>query len=307
MPLAAGELPSQNRRETGVNFSRLAPAKVNLFLHVTGRREDGYHQIQSVFAFASFGDRLQVEPSEELELHIGGTFAPALEGKGNLVLEAAELLAREGGGVLPGARIHLQKNLPVAAGIGSGSSDAAAALLLLKAHWGIDLPGSRMMELALQLGADVPACLLGRPALVEGIGEKVSPLSQMPEMPLLLVNPGVALDTSEVFAAYSRRNAGYSLPLEGANAEGFDCNLEILLGTGNDLQSAAVDIVPEIAVCLDALSRTRGCLLSRMSGSGATCFGLFKTGQQAIEAADRLRAERADWWIEAGFLCGGER
>ncbi len=266
----------------------LARAKVNLALHVTGRREDGYHLLDSLVAFADFGDRVRVRQAEALSLTVTGPMAAGLgAGEDNLVLRAARLMGLN-------AAITLEKNLPLASGIGGGSADAAATLQVMSALYGLDLPDAAAV---LSLGADVPVCLLGRPARMSGIGEVLTPVS-LPSAHLVLVNPGFAVSTPEVFRALTRRD---NPPL--AAIPEFDDARDMatwLDGTRNDLQAAAVTLRPEIAEVLAAIAATPDCLLARMSGSGATCFGLYAEAEQAARAATRLT--RSGWWVQAGAL-----
>lgn len=282
-----------------------APAKLNLTLRVVGRRADGYHELESLVAFAGFGDRLTARSAAELSLEITGPFAAALHdaGSGNLVLRAARLLAQTAG-VAERAVLTLEKRLPVAAGLGGGSVDAAAALRLLQRLWSLSLPEPRLQALAAELGADVPVCLLGRPAMMRGVGERLEPLPALPPAWLVLANPGVALGTPEVFRARSGAYSGagplWETPPRTA-AELADC----LRRSANDLEPAARTLCPEIGEVLGALERNPGCLLSRMSGSGASCFGLFAGREEAEAAARRLRAAQPDWWVQAAPLLTG--
>jgi 4-diphosphocytidyl-2-C-methyl-D-erythritol kinase len=268
-----------------------APAKVNLFLHVTGRRGDGYHLLDSLVVFAGIGDVLHAQPANELSLRLAGPFGAALAGEqDNLVLRAARALAGTG------ARLTLEKNLPVASGIGGGSADAAAALRLLSRMWNLappDLPG-----IALTLGADVPVCLDGRPSRMGGVGERLDPAPSIPVCGLVLVNPGVAVATADVFRA---RRGGWSapagLPHSWPDVGAMAGDLRDLR---NDLQPPAIALQPAIGDVIAALEATPGCRLARMSGSGATCFGLFDDPLVAAEAATRLR--RPDWWTWGGSL-----
>lgn len=277
-----------------------APAKVNLFLHVTGRRADGYHLISSLMVFADIGDDIAVSPADSLSLEIDGPFAAALSpGRGNLVLRAAEGLAALAG-VAPRAAIRLTKRLPVASGIGGGSADAAAALRALVRLWQIDPDRQALSRLALGLGADVPVCLWGRPSAVSGIGEMLAPAPPLPAAWLVLVNPGVAVPTKEVFAA---RTGPYSAlaPLDRAPADAADL-ARLLKERRNDLAAPAQRIAPSIAAVLASLETNAGCLLARMSGSGATCFGLFATADGAAAAAAAIARQRPDWWSVAAAL-----
>ncbi|WP_174503715.1 4-(cytidine 5'-diphospho)-2-C-methyl-D-erythritol kinase [Acidiphilium sp. C61] len=269
-----------------------ACAKVNLHLHVTGRRDDGYHLLDSLVVFPPVGDELAIEPAASLSLAVDGPFAAALSGEDdNLVLRAATRFAAHAGRA-PEAAFRLTKSLPVASGIGGGSADAAAALRLLAARWQAPIPA----DLALGLGADVPVCLARRPARMSGIGEILAPAPALPPFGLLLVNPGVAVPTPAIFRA---RTGGFSppavLPARWPTAARMATDLARL---GNDLQSAAITLAPIIAEALAAIAVSESCLLARMSGSGATCFGLFPDAEAARRAAARLR--RADWWCWGG-------
>ena len=279
-----------------------ARAKVNLYLHVVGRRADGYHDLDSLVAFADFGDELTVSPADDLSLRVEGAMAAALAGEDdNLALRAARLLADEFA-VDAGAAIGLCKTLPVAAGLGGGSADAAAALRLLSRYWRLSPPSERLQRLALTLGADVPVCLLGRPARMGGIGDRLEPLSAFPALPLVLANPGLPVATPDVFHHSSVRSGLAAWPRQGlGDSAGL---LAFLAGCGNDLQPAAEHLVPEIALVAGALAGSEGCRIARMSGSGASCFGLFLDAAQADAAARRLRRDHPAWWVAAGRLAG---
>ncbi len=264
-----------------------APAKINLYLHVLGRRPDGYHVLDSLVVFAGAADRLFAATAEQLSLKVTGPFAGALAGEGdNLVLRAARAL-----GVT--ARLTLEKHLPVASGIGGGSADAAATLRLLGA-----LRGNRteLDALALSLGADVPVCLDAAPRRMGGVGELLEPAPALPPFGLALVNPGVAVATADVFRA---RLGGFSapanLPEAWPNAAAMAADLAALR---NDLEPPAIALCPPIAEVLAALRAARGCLLARMSGSGATCFALFDTPALAATAA--RDCARDAWWSWGG-------
>jgi len=280
-----------------------APAKLNLYLHVTGRRADGYHELDSLVAFADLHDTIEVRRSAGLSLKVDGPFrVPLGDPAGNIVLRAARALA-EAAGVEPTARITLVKRLPVAAGIGGGSADAAAVLRALCELWSVRLPAAGMAALALGLGADVPVCLEGRPAFVGGIGEDLAPAPVLPAAPLVLVNPLRPLATPEVFAA---RTGGFGeparfkeVPMDVAALAG------LLAARGNDLTEAAVSLAPEVATVLAALEAVPGTLLARMSGSGATCFALYADATAAARAAAVIAAGNPGWWVAAGKLLGG--
>ncbi|HKM64927.1 MAG TPA: 4-(cytidine 5'-diphospho)-2-C-methyl-D-erythritol kinase [Acidisphaera sp.] len=260
-----------------------APAKVNLFLHVVGRRADGYHLLDSLAVFAGAADVIDARPARGLSLEVRGPFAVALgDGTDNLVLRAARALADVAGRSADAALV-LHKALPVASGIGGGSADAAATLRGLCRLWDIapgsvDLPG-----LALGIGADVPVCLVGRPARMGGIGERLSAAPALPSCGLLLANPGVALATAEVFR---RRDPAFSAPAELPDAwPDAAAMARDLARLRNDLQAPARAVAPEIAPLLERIALLPGCLLARMSGSGGTCFGLFASAEAAEAAA----------------------
>ncbi|MDR3495827.1 MAG: 4-(cytidine 5'-diphospho)-2-C-methyl-D-erythritol kinase [Ancalomicrobiaceae bacterium] len=278
-------------------------AKVNLALAVVGQRTDGYHLIDSLVAFAHVGDELAIEPAEALSLTVTGAFAGDLgAADDNLVLKSARLLQQEAerlGLGRPGAAIHLDKRLPVASGVGGGSGDAATALNGLNALWGFALPHARLAELALTLGADVPMCLKGRPARVSGIGEIIETSPPLPELTLLLVNPRVPVSTAAVFAALDRRD-NPCLPDLPVAWDGLDHLVDWLAATRNDLQPPALTLAPAIADVLSALRAQSGCRLARMSGSGATCFGIFATWAAAEAAAKAIATVRPLWWVAAG-------
>lgn len=279
-----------------------APAKLNLYLHVLGRRPDGYHELDSLFAFADIADRLVATPAAGLELAVDGPFAAALAGEAdNLVLRAGRALAAAAG-VTPRARLSLTKNLPVAAGLGGGSADAAAALTALTRLWGLDLDTARLRALALPLGADIPACLFGRPCFVGGIGEQIDPAPPLPAMGVVLVNPRRPLATGRVFAGLGKRYSA-AARFEGAPADG-EALAALLAGRANDLAAPAVALEPAVGQVLGALAATAGCRLARLSGSGATCFGLFADRAAAASAAADLQRRHPAWWVAAGGLAG---
>jgi 4-diphosphocytidyl-2-C-methyl-D-erythritol kinase len=270
--------------------AELAPAKVNLALHVTGRRADGYHLLDSLVVFPRLGDLVEAEPAPRLSLAIDGPFARDLDaGAGNLVLRAAALLRAPG----RGAALRLTKSLPVASGLGGGSADAAATLRLLAGLWRAPLPA---LDAVLSLGADVPACLSGRACRMGGIGERLDPL-HLPPFWVVLANPGVPVATGAVFAGLGRRdNPGLPGTPRFVGAEAL---FAWLAAQRNDLEPPAVALAPAIADTSAALAAQPGCRLARMSGSGATCFGLFAAGPPALAAADALRRARPAWWVAA--------
>jgi len=278
-----------------------AHAKLNLYLHVVGRRADGYHLLDNLVAFADIADRVAVEAAPALSLRIAGPFAAALQGfeRDNLMWRAAETLARRLGRT-PDAALRLEKNLPVASGIGGGSSDAAATLRALAALWQAPLDQQALVELGLSLGADVPACLQARPCWLGGIGEAVEPAPALPQAGLILANPGIALPTPAVFKA---RHGPFSAAARFSEAPADARALAALLAERrNDLTTAAIAQAPAIARVLDSLAALPGALIARMSGSGATCFALFETDAAAATAARALGAAEPRWWVAAGRL-----
>ena len=283
-----------------------AAAKVNLYLHVIGRREDGYHLLDSLVAFADIGDRLTADPGATLSLSIGGPEGAGLAAVGddNLVLRAARLLA-DHTGTTRGAALHLEKILPIASGLGGGSSDAAAALRALAALWQVPVSEETMYRIGAKLGADLAACLYGRAAWVGGIGERIDPAADLPQAGILLANPRRELPTAAVFAARNGPfgEAGRFAPMPG-DALGL---ARALMRHRNDLSDAAIGLVPEISAVLARLARLPGALLARMSGSGATCFALFPDRRAAEAARDALAAAEPRWWCAAGGLIAGDR
>ncbi|MGA8616417.1 MAG: 4-(cytidine 5'-diphospho)-2-C-methyl-D-erythritol kinase [Xanthobacteraceae bacterium] len=288
-------------------FVENAPAKVNLTLRVLGRRADGYHELESLVAFAEVGDRLSFAPGGELALTVRGpNAAQAGEGADNLVLKAARAFAVRVAGIGLGA-FDLDKRLPVAAGLGGGSADAAAALRLLARANNIPGDDGRLYDAARVTGADVPVCLDPRPRLMRGIGEILSAPLKLPALPVVLANPGVALPTKSVFAGW-RRVEPQALTLDVASLAKItsrDEYLQLLATQTNDLENAAIDVEPIIAEVLVALRALTGCRLARMSGSGATCFALFSSAAAAIEAAKALSDKYPQWWVRPSALGSG--
>ncbi len=283
-----------------------APAKINLALHVTGRRPDGYHTLEMLVAFAEVADQLEARTAARDTLTITGPFASALgNGEGNLVLRAlAGFRARWPGRLPEGIAISLAKNLPVAAGLGGGSADAAAALRLLAAMAG-GVPISDLAGVAAALGADVPMCLYSRPAEVRGIGEIVLPLRHFPACHVVLVNPLIPVVTADVFRRLER-HANPSLP-DVTDALTRPAQLALWLDeTRNDLEPPAIAMVPVIGELIAHLRDASGSIIARMSGSGATVFGLFGSSAQAHQAAHDLRETWPQYWVAASPLLGVE-
>jgi 4-diphosphocytidyl-2-C-methyl-D-erythritol kinase len=282
----------------GAAVTEHARAKLNLYLHVTGRRDDGLHLLDSLVVFTAAGDLVHAAPADDLSLSLTGPLAMALHGEpDNLVLRAARALATELGRSAQ-AHLTLDKRLPVASGLGGGSADAAATLRALCRLWHQPANPATLARLALALGADVPVCLASRPLRMGGIGERLEPAPELPDCGLVLVNPGVAVATASVFRA---RAGAFSteaqLPARWQDAAAMAADLRRLR---NDLAVPARSLCPAIDAVLSALAAQPGCLLARMSGSGATCFGLFATPQIAAQAAPRLM--RDGWWAWGGGL-----
>jgi 4-diphosphocytidyl-2-C-methyl-D-erythritol kinase len=278
-----------------------APAKVNLTLEILGRRADGYHVLDSLVVFADLADRLSFAPGEELTLRVSGATADqAGPLDDNLVLKAARALAAE----VPRSRLGrftLDKRLPVAAGIGGGSSDAAAALRLLARANSIGVNGSQIKKIAPKIGADVPVCIDPRPRRMRGIGDVLSAPLKMPKLAAVMVNPGVAVPTKDVFARLGLKPGGEvrRAPPSRPLPRDLGAFVEYLSRHKNDLEQPAIEIQPVIARVLGALQNSPGCLLARMSGSGATCFGLFASPRLAAAAGRSIAAAHPQWWVKA--------
>ena len=284
----------------GTRLQLAAPAKLNLYLHIAGRRDDGYHRVDSLIAFAETGDIVTVTPARDLTLVVDGPFAAALPpSEDNLVLRAAAQL-RARASVASGAAITLTKNLPVASGIGGGSADAAATLRLLCRLHGREVEQHALASLGLCIGADVPVCLDSGPAMMWGKGELIERMDTLPDFWFVLVNPGVAVSTASVFAALNapplaEKEAGPVMPQFAdvtALAQWLDAH-------GNDMERSAMKIAPAIFDAATALAATRDCRVARMSGSGATCFGIYDDEKAARAAETALRIVHPDWWVAA--------
>lgn len=278
----------------------LARAKVNLYLHITGKRADGYHLLDSLIVFAEGGDVVEARAADKLALTIDGPFADGLDsGPENLVLRAAGALQTLTGGK-QGAAIKLTKNLPIASGIGGGSADAAATLHALCDLWRVNPGREALLQLTAKLGADVPVCLAGRPSFVGGIGEDIAPADGLPRSWLLLVNPRVATPTPAVFKA---RRGDFSQagrwPQPPQDFTDFTARLK---ACRNDLTEAAISVTPQIRDVLATIAALPDCALARLSGSGATCFGLFADERSARAAERQLRAAYPQWWSLAAAM-----
>jgi 4-diphosphocytidyl-2-C-methyl-D-erythritol kinase len=277
-----------------------ASAKINLTLRIVGRRADGYHELESLVAFAGVGDTLRLAPGGALTLEVGGPYARGLQtGPDNLVCKAAAALAVRAPGLKLG-RFLLTKELPVASGIGGGSADAAAALRLLARANALPLDDPRLQAAALNVGADVPVCVDSRARVMRGIGERLDLPLTLPRLDALLVNPGVAVATKDVFRGLDLSKLPKA-PLGDIPRER-GALVDFLQSTANDLTEPAIACAPVIGDVLDALKDSPGCRLARMSGSGATCFALFDGAGEAASAAQKLRQAHADWWTVATTL-----
>ncbi|MCK8780698.1 4-(cytidine 5'-diphospho)-2-C-methyl-D-erythritol kinase [Rhizobium sp. NTR19] len=293
---------NQERPAQKAGFFELAPAKINLALHVVGQRADGYHLLETIVTFADKGDRLHFAPAEADSFHVSGRFGHLLhptDATQNLVLRARDRLRQalqDAGHEAPPVALHLEKNLPIAAGIGGGSADAAAAIRGLLRLWNAELVEAVLATLALSLGADVPMCLKGEPLLARGIGEEMTPLPMLPSLPVVLGNPLVGVSTPEIFRRLPNKNND---PIGALDGDWMD----VLHRLRNDLEPPARLLVPEVEQ-LSAEIKAEGALLTRMSGSGATCFGIFRNAEAAEHAAANLAAKRPDWYFQAAQTVG---
>jgi 4-diphosphocytidyl-2-C-methyl-D-erythritol kinase len=282
-------------------IERCAPAKLNLFLHVTGKRADGYHLLDSLVTFCDVADRVSVQAASSLTLSVTGPFARmAGPMEDNLVRRAAKAL-NLAAGTQQGAAIALEKNIPAGAGLGGGSADAAATLLALNDLWALGFSFQQLADIGLALGADIPVCLLGQSCRMTGIGEILDPVPALPPLALVLVHPGHGLATPQVFKALAGRWSG---PASEINMD-LDF-IDALRSNRNDLEAPARELMPDIGQMLDALSALPGCRLARMSGSGSACFGLFDQDNEAQAAASILKNAHKNWWVDFGRLIDGQ-
>lgn len=282
---------------------QFAPAKLNLYLHITGRRADGYHDLDSLVAFASIGDEVAVRPFEGFRFEMTGAQADALSQENdedNLAVKAARSLAELTGHELD-AHLVLVKNLPIASGIGGGSSDAAAVLRALAQHWGLAKDDPRLMQAAARHGQDVPVCVRVENNYMTATG--VLPAPKLPRADIVLVNPGKALATPAVYKEYREGGDAFS-PLSRLEKtpENVAELVAALKARGNDLYAPACRLMPEIQEIIESLEASGECLLARMSGSGATCFGIFADATSAKSVAAQIRVARPRWWVETGMI-----
>lgn len=282
-------------------ITEFARAKVNLTLHITGRRSDGYHFLESLVVFPDIGDRLTFESAADLSLDITGPGSTELDDEDNLIMRAAKSL-QETFDVGSGAHITLEKNLPVASGIGGGSADAAAALRGLCALWSLNPDAKALHAIALKLGADVPVCLESTSAMMSGVGDLVEPLSGPPEFHMVLVNCRKPVSTAAVFRSLKVPEVTAAPSRNSYANTSFSKLIESLAAGINDMQEPAILLEPEIKACLESLAACNGVALTRMSGSGATCFGIFEKKEQAETARRDLRQRHPLWWVEAALV-----
>lgn len=277
----------------------LAPAKINLDLLITGKRADGYHLLDSIVVFADIGDEITAELSDHLSLSITGDFAHQLdENSDNLILKAARIIC-EKAGILPHIKFNLVKNLPVSSGIGGGSADAAAAVKLCIELFDLNIDHNELNRLALTIGADVPVCLMGKSVQMCGIGEKLTNLNIFDPLYLILVNPGVTVSTAFIFNEYAKINQSFDETRKIKSGEiHFPFMIEKLIESQNSLQKAALKMEPVIGKVMAAINETDNVIISRMSGSGATCFGLYENGQMAMKAAKIITGKYPHWWVQ---------
>lgn len=279
-----------------------APAKINLYLHVTGRRDDGYHLLDSLIVFADIGDHITVRPSPEFKFTIDGPYATLLknldcaydEGSTNLVVRAAYALAKVLAKPLD-VHIHLSKHIPLGAGLGGGSSDAAATIHALCQYWNIEPDFDTLLPILINLGADVPGCYLGCTARMQGIGEHITPMITFPEIHSVLIYPNCASNTSQVFKNFLQDfTPQMNCPDEFKD---FQILIQFLKTTHNDLYHAACKNTPVITEAIEALELQISCVLARMSGSGSACFGIFMSAEAAKKAANAIQKIYPEWWV----------
>lgn len=282
----------------GLTRREHAPAKLNLFLHVGSRRPDGYHGLESLVVFSEFGDRLYLEPARGFRLVRTGPYASALPARPHEDLTARAVQGLAGiYGKAADFTITLEKNIPVAAGLGGGSADAAGAIRLICREWDVDWNDPQVLELAAGLGADVPMCLYSRPAWIAGVGEQVTPIENCAELDLLLVNPRVPLSTADVFGEYEPAKAGTAIDTSAVDLGMPSSVLSFLEHQRNELAASAQGLCPVISDMLDALMHSEDCRLARMSGSGPTCFAIYANAESCNRAALELSARYPGWWV----------
>ena len=274
-------------------LEKFAPAKINLFLHVTGKRDDGYHILDSLIGFADFGDTITIAPSYTFLLNISGdNFSPDI--KDNSITKAVHLLSDKLKIKLP-LSITLEKNIPIGGGLGGGSADAAAAVHGILEYAQESLSQEDIDAILLELGADTPICYARKPAYIKGIGEIIEPVSSLPRIPAILVYPNEFCSTAEIFQSFDGTfSQTAEHPKSFSDQKSF---YNFLQGQRNDLTEAAVKKIPEIGNILETINAQDGCIISRLTGSGSTCFGLFETPEQSANAAEKIQKEKPHWWV----------
>lgn len=274
-------------------LQKSAPAKVNLFLHVTGKRDDGYHLLESLIGFADFGDIITIMPSDEFSLKIlGGDFS--LDTEDNLITKAVNLVSGKLQKDLS-LSITLEKNIPIGAGLGGGSADAAAAVRGILEYAQVSLPQKEIDEILLSLGADTPICYARKPAYIKGIGEVIEPIAPLPQIPAMLIYPNEFCSTVEIFKSY---DGDFSQTADHPKSfSDLKSLYDFLNKQKNDLTDAAIKKIPAIGDILQTIGKQDGCVISRLTGSGSTCFGLFETTEQSTKAAEKIQKAKPHWWV----------
>ncbi|MEM6781156.1 MAG: 4-(cytidine 5'-diphospho)-2-C-methyl-D-erythritol kinase [Pseudomonadota bacterium] len=289
------------------SLSVFAPAKINLYLHVTGKRDDGYHLLDSLVCFADIGDTITIEEDSVLSFHIEGPFARAFsksdsdasKNSSNLVIRALWALA-DASNNTPDFRLILKKNMPLSSGLGGGSADAAAILWALMQWWNISPEPAYLSDIMADLGSDVAACYACKTLHMGGIGNELSPAPHLPELNVLLVHPGKASSTKDVYQSYARPfSEKTKIPEQFDSTDDF---IAFLKSTSNDLTETAIHHLPDIQTVLDILSAQGKALITRMSGSGSTCFALFENDQDCMDAAENIIRDHPDWWVRCGTI-----
>lgn len=272
-----------------------ANAKINLALHITNKMENGFHQLETIVTFAEFADEINIQKNNEIKMKIIGEQAKNLDGK-NIIIKTAEMMKKYTDSN-QGAEIILDKKLPVASGMGGGSSNAAATIMALKELWGSNIGQAKIMEIAKKLGADVPMCIIGKPLMAKGIGEKITLIENMPEFAIVAVNPQKKLESKKVFENLKKIN---NPPLEKIpKTENMGEWIEWLKNCRNDMTDAASKLMPEIKKCLKIIESTEP-KITRMTGAGATCFGLYTSIEDAQNAQEKIKMKHPNWWVKSG-------
>jgi len=278
-----------------------APAKINLFLHVTGKRDDGYHLLESLVGFTDVADEITISPSSKFQVSFDGPFSELLDKHDNLIISAAEIIAEYAGKSLDMIDLHLTKNIPLGAGLGGGSADAAATVRGLIDYWNLEIKENDLQALLLKLGADVPVCYAGSSSIMRGIGEDIQEIEIPNNIPVLLIHPGASNSTVQIFKNYNKKFS-QEIKITQNDFLDKDAVTSFLQKQENDLTDSAIETTPIIQNILGILSEQKGCALSRMSGSGSCCFGVFDTIEQAKNAKKNIAHHYPDWWVEESFI-----